>query len=45
MVSLLSCSVLRKDVGKVETIIHATDAEAFVTSEDVRPIRHGFWRA
>jgi len=45
MVSLLSCSVLRKDVSKVETIIHATDAEAFVTSEDVRSIRRGFWRA
>ena len=45
MVSLLSLSVLRKDVGRVETIIHATDAEAFVTSEDVRPLRRGFWRA
>jgi uncharacterized protein YebE (UPF0316 family) len=44
-VSLLSCSVLRKDVGKVEAIIHAADAEAFVTSEDVRPVRRGFWRA
>jgi len=45
MVSLLSCSVLRKDVSGVEKIVHATDAEAFMTSEDVRPIRHGFWRA
>ncbi len=45
MVSMLSCSVLRRDVTKVEDIIHATDAEAFVISEDVRPVRHGFWRA
>ena len=45
MVSLLSCSVLRKDVSGVEKIVHATDAEAFMTSEDMRPIRHGFWRA
>jgi len=45
MVSLLSCSVLRKDVAGVEKIVHATDAEAFMTSEDMRPIRHGFWRA
>lgn len=45
MVSMLSCSVLRRDVAKVEDIIHATDAEAFVISEDVRPVRHGFWRA
>ncbi len=45
MVSMLSCSVLRRDVAKVEDIIHATDAEAFVISEDVRPVRRGFWRA
>ena len=34
-----------RDVSKVEDIVHATDAEAFVISEDVRPLRHGFWRA
>jgi uncharacterized protein YebE (UPF0316 family) len=45
MVSMLSVSVLRKDVAKVEVIVHATDAEAFVISEDVRPLRRGFWRA
>lgn len=45
MVSMLSCSVLRRDVAKVEDIIHATDAEAFVISEDVHPVRRGFWRA
>jgi uncharacterized protein YebE (UPF0316 family) len=45
MVSMLSVSVLRKDVPKVEAIVHATDAEAFVISEDVRPLRRGFWRA
>ncbi len=45
MVSMLSVSVLRRDVPKVEDIVHATDAEAFVISEDVRPLRHGYWRA
>ena len=45
MVSMLSVSVLRKDVSKVEEIVHAADAEAFVISEDVRPLRRGFWRA
>ena len=45
MVSMLSVSVLRKDASKVEAIVHATDAEAFVISEDVRPLRRGFWRA
>ena len=45
MVSMLSVSVLRKDVSKVEAIVHEKDAEAFVISEDVRPLRRGFWRA
>lgn len=45
MVSMLSVGVLRKDVSKVEDIVHATDVEAFVISEDVRPLRRGFWRA
>jgi len=45
MVSVLSVSVLRRDVSKVEKVVHETDAEAFVTSDDVRPIRRGFWRA
>jgi len=45
MVSMLSVSVLRKDVPKVEAIVHQKDAEAFVISEDVRPLRRGFWRA
>jgi uncharacterized protein YebE (UPF0316 family) len=45
MVSMLSVSVLRKDVAKAEAIIHERDAEAFVIAEDVRPLRRGFWRA
>jgi uncharacterized protein YebE (UPF0316 family) len=45
MVSLLSCNVRRRQVLGVEQIVHATDAEAFVISEEVRPIRRGFWRA
>jgi uncharacterized protein YebE (UPF0316 family) len=45
MVHLLSVSVLRKDVARAEGIIHLADEHAFITSEDVRPIRHGFWRA
>jgi uncharacterized protein YebE (UPF0316 family) len=44
VVSLLSVSVLRKDVAIARTIVHATDEHAFVTSEDVRPVRRGFWR-
>jgi uncharacterized protein YebE (UPF0316 family) len=45
MVHLLSLSVQRKDVERVEGVVHETDPEAFITSEDVRPVRHGFWRA
>jgi len=43
MVHMLSASVLRKDVPNVERVVHEVDAEAFVTSADVRPVRHGFW--
>jgi uncharacterized protein YebE (UPF0316 family) len=43
MVHLLNASVLRKDVPNVEHVVHEVDPEAFVTSADVRPVRHGFW--
>lgn len=45
MVSMINCSVLRKQVDKVHTLINEIDPEAFITAEDVRPIKHGFWRA
>jgi uncharacterized protein YebE (UPF0316 family) len=45
MVSMLSVSVKRKDVAKVQEYIREKDAEAFVIAEDVRPLRRGFWRA
>ena len=45
MVSMLSVSVKRKDVSKVQAHIREQDAEAFVIAEDVRPLRRGFWRA
>ncbi len=45
MVHLLNASVLRKDVPKVEKVVHNVDEEAFVTSADVRPLRRGYWRA
>jgi len=44
-VSVLLCDVLRKNINNLETIVLETDPEAFITAEDVRPIRHGFWRA
>jgi len=45
MVSMLSCSVLRKQVDGVYQLISEIDPEAFVTAEDVRPLKHGYWRA
>jgi uncharacterized protein YebE (UPF0316 family) len=44
-VTLLNCSVLRKNVDQVRKIINEVDDEAFITAEDVRPVRRGFWRA
>jgi uncharacterized protein YebE (UPF0316 family) len=41
----LHVSVLRKDVNHVETIVLEADPEAFITAEDVRPVRRGFWRS
>ncbi len=41
----LHASVLRKDVNQVETIVLESDPQAFMTAEDVRPVRRGFWRA
>ena len=41
----LHASVLRKDVTKIETVILEADPQAFITAEDVRPVRRGFWRS
>ena len=45
MVSMLSLSVRRKQVLSVEKIINDCDEAAFVTTEDVHPVRQGFFRA
>lgn len=45
MVTLLNCSLLRRNVTKVDRIIQDVDEEAFVTSEEVHPVWRGFWRA
>jgi len=44
-VTLLQTSVQRKDRDTVETVVLESDPDAFVTAEDVRPVRRGFWRA
>jgi len=45
MVTLLNCSVLRKNVDRVRKLVNGIDDSAFITAEDVRPVRRGFWRA
>jgi uncharacterized protein YebE (UPF0316 family) len=45
MVSMLSLSVRRRQTLDVEKIINECDDAAFVTSEDIHPVRRGFWRA
>ena len=45
MVCLLNCSVLRKKADFVRSLVNEIDPEAFITAEDVRPVRRGFWRA
>ncbi|MBW8010785.1 MAG: DUF2179 domain-containing protein [Chloroflexi bacterium] len=44
-VTLLNVSIYRRQVSKIMSLVQETDPEAFITSEDVRPVRRGFWRA
>lgn len=44
-VTLLNSSVLRKNVNNVRKIVNDIDPAAFITAEDVHPVRRGFWRA
>ena len=44
-VTLLNASVYRRNVGEVMRIVKSVDPEAFMTAEDMRPVRRGFWRA
>jgi uncharacterized protein YebE (UPF0316 family) len=45
MVTLLNCSVLRKNVEQVRRAINEVDETAFITADEIKPVRHGFWRA
>lgn len=43
-VSVISCSVRRRDIKRVRKEVDKIDPEAFITVEDIRPIHRGFWR-
>ncbi len=45
MVSILNCSVLRKNAERVRQLVMNADTEAFITADDIRPVRRGYWRA
>jgi len=45
MVMLINCSVKRKNVDLINKIVNEVDDTAFITREDIRPVRRGFWRA
>ncbi len=42
-VSLLNLSVRRKEVDEVQRLVESVDDTAFITSEETRPLRRGFW--
>lgn len=44
-VTLLHVDVMRRQLSEVDNLVRETDPEAFITAEDVRPVRRGFWRA
>jgi uncharacterized protein YebE (UPF0316 family) len=44
-VSVINCSVRRRDIQDLRNQVHAIDPEAFLTIEEIRPLHRGFWRA
>ncbi len=44
-VSVISCSVKRRDIDNVQRGAYTIDPEAFITVEDIRPLHRGYWRA
>jgi uncharacterized protein YebE (UPF0316 family) len=44
-VSVISCSVRRRDVEQVQRKVYEIDPEAFITVEEIRPLHRGYWRA
>lgn len=43
-VSLLNCTVQRKDMQLIETLVRQKDEQAFITADDVIPVARGFWK-
>ena len=43
MVTVLNCSIRRRNTTEVVKLIQEVDGEAFITAEAVRSVRRGFW--
>lgn len=43
MVSMLSVSVKRKNARKARALVEELDDTAFITAEDLTPVRRGYW--
>lgn len=43
-VSLLNCTVQRKDTQLIEMLVRQKDEQAFITADDVIPVARGFWK-
>jgi uncharacterized protein YebE (UPF0316 family) len=45
MVTVLQCDVLRKQLPLVKDLTLGVDPNSFITAEEIRPVRRGFWRS
>ncbi|MDX1600075.1 MAG: DUF5698 domain-containing protein [Anaerolineales bacterium] len=45
MVTVINCSVRRRDVQKLRRQVQEIDPNAFITIQEIRPLNRGFWRA
>jgi len=43
-VSMLNCTVQRKDMQQIEMLVKEKDEQAFITADDVIPVARGFWK-
>ena len=41
---MIDCRVRRKQAGEVEEVVLKVDPEAFITAEEITPLRSGIWR-
>lgn len=44
VVTMISASVLRKNIELIRGIVEEVDESAFITAENLSPIRRGYWR-